>query len=545
MKHSQSYPILFLILLFLSGRACAADLGQAQLRSNLGEPFRAQLLVSGVSAGMMLSSCFSARVETIDGALLASPRVDLDGYNASSQSVLVRFGSAELISEPAVKLTVGLICGIALERVYPLLLDYPEMAGAMDAQNDPADAAVVVPPKPAAAARERTDTAKKTGAGRITNPDSKISTGPMRHKDALKISNEDMSAPVLAPQAPLKNTEQQRLAQNRQAQQAFTEMLSDESELARSREELKKEKAKVQNLEKEVHRLRLDFQLGTQKENTIQVLLITLNFIVMIVFSIVVGVLVMLLRKARRSGKSSWSAASFEQRNVPGNAAAMQDAESEADEADWPKPAVQSAAMNSCLTGLKQDQNLSAAQPDARPGDAHSQVLPSNAFNLFSTARGQSILIEEVSDAMQEAQFWTSIHDPQRAIEILEPQAAIENPSTPVMWLLLLDQYRMIGDGERFNRLRARLKQKFNTHIPEISEAPSARNMAYLCDFEHLTSRLCAFWNTNYILPFLESLLIDDRDGERVGFELSVYQDILMLVAICRELEKPAEAFSV
>jgi len=90
--------------------------------------------------------------------------------------------------------------------------------------------------------------------------------------------------------------------------------------------------------------------------------------------------------------------------------------------------------------------------------------------------------------------------------------------------------------------LRLRFKNKFNTHILAFDEKIDTENVKYLEDYEHLISKCCAFWGTNYIVPFLESLLIDDREGERVGFELPVYQDILMLLAISKEIEKPVES---
>ena len=39
-------------------------------------------------------------------------------------------------------------------------------------------------------------------------------------------------------------------------------------------------------------------------------------------------------------------------------------------------------------------------------------------------------------------------------------------------------------------------------------------------------------------MPFLESLLVDDRDGKRMGFELPVYRDILLLISVANELDR-------
>ena len=46
-----------------------------------------------------------------------------------------------------------------------------------------------------------------------------------------------------------------------------------------------------------------------------------------------------------------------------------------------------------------------------------------------------------------------------------------------------------------------------------------------------------ALWPTDQIVPYLESLLIDDRDGNRVGFDLPVYREIMFLIGIAYELQ--------
>jgi len=303
----------------------------------------------------------------------------------------------------------------------------------------------------------------------------------------------------------------------------------------------------VQGLESELLRLKMDVQLKDQKQQTLPMLLLILNALVILLFAVVVTVLIVMLRKARRAEKQNWSAGSFERRSKPQvEAVAIEDrspVESVGEDApvklDVATEVVREQEVSSYLSSLNPDQNLAAARmASVDTGKAKNAAVPS-AFNLFANREGQSIHIEEISDAMQEAEFWLSIKDPQRAIEILEPQSMNDNPSTPVMWLLLLDLYRMVENRDRYNQLRTRFKQKFNSNILEYSESPKPDAIKFLCDFEHLTSKLTAFWNTNYILPFLESLLIDDREGERVGFELSVYQDILMLIAMSKELEKP------
>jgi hypothetical protein len=78
----------------------------------------------------------------------------------------------------------------------------------------------------------------------------------------------------------------------------------------------------------------------------------------------------------------------------------------------------------------------------------------------------------------------------------------------------------------------------FNANIPEYELDLAAQPARQLEDFEHLMNKICKLWTSNDILPFLESLLIDDRDGKRMGFELPVYRDILLLISVANELER-------
>jgi hypothetical protein len=158
----------------------------------------------------------------------------------------------------------------------------------------------------------------------------------------------------------------------------------------------------------------------------------------------------------------------------------------------------------------------------------------SSVFNFFSSP-SSSVNVEEISDVTQEAEFWMSVNDPERAIEILEPQIDLAHPDSPVPWLYLLDLYSVVNNKAKYDSLRDRFIVTFNAIIPQ---APATADVRQLEDFSHLIKHICELWNRTGIVAFLQSLLVDDRDGNRVGFELPVYRDILMLIAVARELER-------
>jgi hypothetical protein len=167
-----------------------------------------------------------------------------------------------------------------------------------------------------------------------------------------------------------------------------------------------------------------------------------------------------------------------------------------------------------------------------------------SVFNFFST-RASSVKVEEISDVTQEAEFWMSVNDPHRAIEILDSQAKLERPDSPLPWLYLLDLYRIIKDKEKYDELKTRFSALFNAYIPEFDSTTEVAAQRHVDDMPHLMGKICDLWNSPEIVPFLQSLLVDDREGQRVGFELSVYKDLLMLIAIANEVQHGDDASAV
>ena len=185
------------------------------------------------------------------------------------------------------------------------------------------------------------------------------------------------------------------------------------------------------------------------------------------------------------------------------------------------------------------DTNKLFDQSAAKPRTPTLEETNSSTFNFFSS-RGSSVKVEEISDITQEAEFWMSVNDPQRAIEILDAQANVAHPDSPVPWLYLLDLYRLVKDRPKYDDLRDRFVTFFNAKVPEYENELQLQGVLQLEDYPHLIERICRTWNGNEIIPFLESLLVDDREGKRTGFELPVYRDILLLISIAHELERVA-----
>lgn len=145
--------------------------------------------------------------------------------------------------------------------------------------------------------------------------------------------------------------------------------------------------------------------------------------------------------------------------------------------------------------------------------------------------------VEEVSDLLQEAEFWMLLNDPRRAIDILQPYSEVEKPVSPVPWIYLLDMYRIVGEQDQYEALKAQSEKVFNAKVPSWEDELESAAEQTLADYPHVVQAIQDLWEGDYIVPYLESLLFDEREGDRAGFDLSVYREIIHLISVARDPE--------
>ncbi|MGZ5780412.1 MAG: FimV/HubP family polar landmark protein, partial [Burkholderiaceae bacterium] len=197
-----------------------------------------------------------------------------------------------------------------------------------------------------------------------------------------------------------------------------------------------------------------------------------------------------------------------------------------------PKPAVK------VVQPEKHNNTHTASAPITKPAPA-TPVIPA-ATPKKPKEVAPTLKVKEIADIMQQAEFWMLLQDPFRAIEILEPYRDVAQPESPVPWIYLLDLYRMVGDKKKYELLLVRIEYVFNAKIPrwdgQFGITPRTLN-----DFPHVVEKICALWESDEIIPYLESLLLDNRDGARQGFDLPVYRNIVQLITLAREPDKSKE----
>ncbi|WP_394781695.1 FimV family protein [Undibacterium sp.] len=568
-------------------------MGELRVQSALGQQLKASLTLLGVQNDVA-QSCIKARIETADGGMLSNAVVTLASTGASR---LITLTTRQSVQEPAVKVVVDVACDAQIHREFMILLDPPMFAGAPSraelplAQPDTdSTGSAAVPATTASTTASRRAGAKRPSA--VTNSASPVprlnpdelparvrvakvpkdavpAKSAKAPKDVLKLSDDAEVIPQQGLRLSDTLTEhsatadqQQNMAELRLAQAELAALLRGENPEKASGDQVKAGQQKLQALQMEVGQMKRQEQANRAELEAMRESSFSRNWIVALAGLLLLGliaivVLLLQLRRLTKRNEFAWAEqhtdkadtdrkmsveeivnsvqASYQNpTTVPGQAA---EASIPAFLQDKGAPAT---AENSTAGALAKNTSAPVKSASAAPLRSSLPSLEdtnSSTFNFFA-AKGSSMKVEEISDVTQEAEFWMSVNDPQRAIEILEPQGALEAPDSPVPWLYLLDLYRVTKNKEKYDEMRDRFVLIFNANIPDFEVDPADSVARQLEDFEHLMAKICGMWDTNDILPFLQSLLVDDRDGKRMGFELPVYRDILLLIAIANELER-------
>ncbi|MFZ6861118.1 type IV pilus assembly protein FimV [Undibacterium sp. Ji67W] len=559
--------------------AHALGMGGLRIQSSLGQQLRAQLDVTGVDLQGIDVGCFRATVESAEGILLSN--VDLRIASQGDTKFLL-LATRKNIHEPAVKVIVNVSCDVQLQREYMILLDPPEISGSAPSVVLPSLERTATTPKVAqvnneklavlpkqlvekSESKQKTEIVSESVAVKKNNKKLKSvskSSESSAVRDSLKLSDEPEPIPqglkladAISARADGKASDAS--AELRLAQAQYAAMMRGEDIPRVAPGKLESVEQKNQLLLKESsqlkHQIQQDkFTIEDLKENSIPKTWFYLLLLLVAGALAVAGVLIAYIKRVHKKTSSTW----WEQKEVkqaPDTKLNIEELVNSV-QASY-GPTTTSVATDSAESVLRPALGAISTQSKVKPvnesplgsleapsvfGRNYTPSLEdtnSSTFNFFSS-RTNSVKVEEISDVTQEAEFWMSVNDPERAIEILEPQAELDHPESPVPWLYLLDLYRVVGNKDKYDPLRDRFVVFFNANVPEFEIDPATLPVRHLDDFEHLSKKICSMWSTNEILPFLESLLIDDRDGKRMGFELPVYRDILLLISIANELER-------
>lgn len=572
--------IALVVIVVWGATAHAAGLGPIRVQSALGHSLRASVPVIGADAPELTASCLNVTLQHPDGAVMMAV---LAAVARSGPATTIHLTTRQPVNEPAAILHLAVSCGTPVQRSYQLLLDpvlllpqlapAPQEQGSRPARGANGEQAMVAPAEGVARMPAST-----RGARKGTSSARQESRKPAR--SVLKLSSDDVAVDLGAtftPALKLSDTlsesrdtgDAQKAAELKSAYAQFALLMRDEDPVRNGEKQFRDMQAKLQELERQTVQLR---EQSAQQRKADQAALaslrrdtvssgwvIAMGGLLLAVLA-AIGWLYLRLKESGRGQESAfWQRAGLEQSTEAGDwdnslggsdnfvAATVKKAvpaeslaPAETAPSDWERgiPLDDTLAVD----WASRQGTLQSPPPSAAPAAVPRQQPPVVAVRPVAASRhdgAPTMKVDAIAGLMQEAEFWMLLNDPERAIEILAPCASVDQPVSPVPWIYLLDLYRITCRRDGYLELAARIKTVFNTSAPDWSEAGTEASARSLRDYPHVVQAIEELWEGEDIVPYLENLLLDEREGARTGFDLAVYREIIHLLGVACDPDVP------
>jgi hypothetical protein len=115
------------------------------------------------------------------------------------------------------------------------------------------------------------------------------------------------------------------------------------------------------------------------------------------------------------------------------------------------------------------------------------------------------------------------------AIGVLRRHLDAEPRPMPAAWVMLLDLCRTHGRETAFREAAVEFHRRCNVCAPEWERYPPDRREPGLEAFPRVLRELTLAWGTHECRRLLDRLLYDNRGGERRGFTMNAYNDLIAL----------------
>jgi hypothetical protein len=566
--------ILMAMLASVGLRGHAFTLGELRGNALIGRSLDVSVPVQLAEGEEVSASCLNAEVYHAD-ALQAVPAVSVVPINSSSQRfVVVRVQAQALVDEPVVTLVLRSTCGAATTRRYLMLADFPASTSPLVVSSVPvlveAPATVPTPtPKlvPAPSTAASPTVAKdpiKALAGSGVKPVSKP-IPPKRPMTPKKAPAEPAlvpatpasqaapapSKPVLKLDAPLLVPESPAPASPPSAAAASDASLAQAKEFESLQADVKVLKALA--LKNDATVLELRNRLQQAQSERIGILWFYGVLAVLLGCLVAIGWLLWKQQRAKEREQAWWHS---EDDIGPGSMFTP------------PNPVLDSSAV---ATFVKEGdtQFLAGSPPVRKMADARTVAAPKVTKKVFEEVdldidltnltagpepvakpelakpAAQVVAVEQVEvprlsmepilDIRQQAEFFVSLGQTDRALDILQKQIAESSQPNPVVYLDLLALYHSLGMKADFRECRTEFHRHFNGLVPDFPAFHLVGND--LLAYTETLASLVALWPGRESLVFLEHCIFRNTQSQvSESFDLAAFRDLLMLHAMAEKV---------
>lgn len=546
-----------------NGAVHAAGLGSIHVRSGLGQPLNATLPILGTDAQDSDWHCVTAHLESLDGSSVIRAKAELAH---TPQSVSIHLTTRQNINEPALNVFVSIGCRFSVRRDFQILIDpvvaLPTLAQSPQSESSStesrrtpvSDVQIAADAVTETILRRDSPTGKHVPAAG-SKPDSIATPLPVskkrskRHPVSHSVLRLSAPNPIAAddtqPRLQLSDSlasttepDPKQLTGLQAMQRRLASILREEDPAQASDTLIRNLQAERETLRAEVTRAQQQNQAEKATFESMREEFRNWNRLLGGFLLICLSAVGWLGWNIHAMRKKQFSTTWHEPWTSNNNAelARLDDTDDTpyVDAAEHSFDSGQHHFLNTGKSGAGAASEAADALGMARL--AH----PSRDGHAYADA-SMAIKAEEISDVMELVDVWMALNQTDKVKELLEPFSEVEQPESPLPWLCLLDVYRSLGDRKKYEAICNRITKIYNVKLGPWASGPRIDHPKTLGDFPHVVVNVLSLWESGNVIPYLESLLHDNRDGARCGFDLPVYRDILHLITLAKDPRRQTE----
>ncbi len=552
---------LSLIVFGFSHTLFALGLGDMEVYSQLGEPFKASVTVLGARE-LKGENCITLAPDSG----LQQVNFKLGSVNGDNAKLMLT--SNTIVNEPIVNLSLVAGCDSSVERQYVLLLDPPISFETLK-PNNTAIAALPAEPRmnnnsisasPTQSVIEKpststTATVKKKNAKRQA-PQANRGEGQLSNQKAINNAQKTAANPSNAPNngadnatiseprlsisggsgnPTLSNTGLRLEKQLNLTPNAYGPYVPPTAEDVLLADEMTVVNNRISHLQNQINQLQQknlklssDNTLKTtelaqtkSKKNTLSNLLLLISAILLLILTYIIF---SWLRRRQIEKQADYAEALWLSANT---------------EADMEED------VDSFVV-VKKESRLNKDVKEVIEQDADDTLPPAPVAGVFKSINDddeQPIIIEDdqTFSVLDHADVFLFHGRANLAIQLLQ-NYVIEHPKQSItIWLFLLDLLAKENLNDLYEQTATDCKLYYNIKIPEFSQ-PKTDSIEALEDFPRLVQGLIEIWGTPSALIYLDDLIYNNRLTPRVGLPKYLIEELTLLKAIAEQNVNPADA---
>lgn len=173
----------------------------------------------------------------------------------------------------------------------------------------------------------------------------------------------------------------------------------------------------------------------------------------------------------------------------------------------------------------------------ARPRESreHPEFLPS------LSGMPRIVNAEELFDVQQQADFFLSLGNTDKAVEVLLHHITDNVETSALVYLDLFDLYHKLGRRDDYDALRTDFHRMFNAQVPAFDDyAMDSHGLEF---YVAAVTRIESLWPTPKVLDVLEESIFRKPDSRSEVFSLAAYRELLLLHSIAKKIIAPSVGF--